>query len=172
MTAPKLIGLAAAAAHHAANARNPDDLADAHDALDEAFYGLDADEAHALGKAAGVLLEQHARQTGDWNPWAQIWWNARRPALWEAGAGFRARLDKAANAKSEWEIRGRRLAVERAEAGVRRAVRPLLHQRASKAQVEEAAGRAAGETIEWPRIFAILVEEFDQVAQVAGVAHG
>lgn len=47
-----------------------------------------------------------------------------------------------------------------AERKVRVAVRPLLHEGSSKAEIEEAAGRAAeGSTLEWPDIYPILREE-------------
>lgn len=141
-------------------------------ALAAAFDGLDAQEAAVLAEAASVDLEARGAVRGDYGPWALLHAEAGRARLQEAGAGFRARLDEAAGTRRAWELRQRRVAVERAEAGIRRAVRPLLRQRASKAEVEEAAGRAAGEVIEWPRIFAILVEEFDLVTSVAGADHG
>lgn len=42
---------------------------------------------------------------------------------------------------------------------VRRAVRPLLADGASKGAIEEAAGTAAGGGLPWPDIYAILREE-------------
>lgn len=39
------------------------------------------------------------------------------------------------------------------------AVRPMIEAHASKAQVEEAAGRAARGAIEWDRIYAVLRDE-------------
>ena len=50
-------------------------------------------------------------------------------------------------------------AVWQAEDAVREAVRPLMEQHATKAQIEEAAGVAARGAIDWPRIFAILRDE-------------
>ena len=50
-------------------------------------------------------------------------------------------------------------AVWAAHDAIRRAVRPLMAARASKAEIEEAAGRAAGDVISWDAIFAILRDE-------------
>lgn len=49
--------------------------------------------------------------------------------------------------------------VERISNRVRHVVRPMLERRATKAQIEEAAGKAAGEAIGWGVIYAILREE-------------
>lgn len=54
-------------------------------------------------------------------------------------------------------------AVWQAEDRVRRAVRPLMEAGATKAAIEEAAGQAAGDAIEWPAIYAILRDEAGQV---------
>lgn len=150
------------------------------DALAAAFWDLDADEARALGAAAGVVLERQASETGDWRAWAELWYPAQIATRWEAAAGFRERLDAAANkrrqqrrlspAEREWEALMRHQDADCAEHDLRQAVRPLMRRGASKAEIEEAAGRVADDLIEWPRIFAILIEELG-AARRSEVAH-
>lgn len=165
MGAGRLIGITVAAAHVAAEARgNADALAVAHDAMDMAFADLNGEEATALGAAAGVLLERHARATGNWGPWAEVWWNAGLQALHEAAAGFRARLDADINRRGEWERKMRQAQAERAETELRRVVRPLMHRGASKAEIEESAG-AYAEALGWNRVFSVLVTELDAFRQ-------
>jgi hypothetical protein len=52
-----------------------------------------------------------------------------------------------------------RRASENAALAVRWAVRPLFDRMASKAEIEEAAGKAAGDILTWPQVAAILREE-------------
>jgi len=160
--APRLVGLLTAAA-----------IVGDDGALEEGFHGLTAEEADSVGKAAMVELERHATATGDWSPWAMLCQEAGRARLRDAGAGFRERLDKAIAAKTQWEIRQRRLAAERATEAVRRAVRPLMRRGARKAEIEEAAGRASAGALEWdPDIYQILVEELDACHQEEAAFHG
>jgi hypothetical protein len=62
-----------------------------------------------------------------------------------------------------WTMRDRaqeaRRAAENAATAVRWAVRPLFDRKASKAEIEEAAGKAAGEILTWPQVVAILRDE-------------
>lgn len=48
----------------------------------------------------------------------------------------------------------------RAERFIRKAVRPLIRNNASKAEVEEAAGKANAGVLDWQDIFPILRDEF------------
>lgn len=70
-------------------------------------------------------------------------------------AGLQARL--------HWTMRDEAAGVARAranaETAVRWAVRPLFAMRASKAAIEEAAGRAAGDVLAWEDIVPILADE-------------
>jgi hypothetical protein len=161
MSAFRLIGLTCAAAE-----------LDDHAALESAFEGMNPPEAAALGAAAGALLARQARDTGDWRPWARIWWHAELPGLQWAAASWRARLDASAGKQREWEIRTRWAEMARVEQKIRRAVRPLLRAGAPKATVEEAAGQAAGNVVEWPRIFQILCDELDHIRQPEVHDHG
>ena len=147
MSALRLIGLVCAAA----------ELHD-HEAIEAAIDGLNADEAEALLGVVAARMELHARQTGDWRPWAEIHRYARLPALREAATGFRARLDTEYNHRSDREQRTRRAQVDRAEFLLRRTVAPLLRRGASKAEIEEAAGVYA-DLLGWNRTFSVLVEE-------------
>lgn len=153
MSAARLIGLTVAAAESRDRA-----------ALEAAFNDLNTEESEALGAAAGILLEREARLTGNWGPWAEMWSEAGRARLQEAGAGFRQRLDASANAQTEWERRAR-LAEEQ---NLRRVVSPLMRRGAAKAEIEERAGKFA-DSLGWPRVFAILVEELGNTRQLAGV---
>jgi len=162
MSAARLVGLITAAV------LTGDDAA-----LEEAFLGLSAEEADGLGKAAAVELERHTKANGDWFPWAVLWSEVGRARLRDAGAGFRERLEKTINARTQWEVQQRRLAAERATEAVRRAVRPLMRRGARKAEIEEAAGRAAAGALEWdPDIYVILVEEMDACHQGEPALYG
>jgi hypothetical protein len=69
--------------------------------------------------------------------------------------GLRARL--------HWTMRDRAIAAQRQRENVvtaiRWAVRPLFDAKASAAEIEEAAGRANGDTLPWEDVASILREE-------------
>lgn len=70
------------------------------------------------------------------------------------GHGLRARLCWTAADTADAHVR----AVWKAEDGLRAATRPMIEQRAPKAEIEEAAG-AYAETLGWERTFKILRDE-------------
>lgn len=80
-------------------------------------------------------------------------------------------VDKAAGvdrsglqARLHWSMRDQaavaRRAEENATTAIRWAVRPLIRDGASKAQIEEAAGQANGGALEWDDIVPILKDEW------------
>lgn len=70
-------------------------------------------------------------------------------------------------ARLHWTMRDRAIAAQRArenaETAMRWAVRPLIRGGASKAEIEEAAGRANADVLEWAEIAPILAQEWDAV---------
>ncbi len=67
-------------------------------------------------------------------------------------------------ARLHWSMRDQAEAARRAEenatTAIRWAVRPLIRDGASKAQIEEAAGQANGGALEWDDIVPILKDEW------------
>lgn len=107
---------------------------------------------HYAARRLGEVVGRGAMTHADASDTVQSWTNA------QAGVdrlGLRMRLVHVVNDTAEETARARR----NAETAIRWAIRPIIRT-GTKAEVEEAAGRANGEVLTWEEIVPILREEW------------
>lgn len=113
-----------------------------------------------LHHAAAKLAEPLARGDLSWDGVRTICRDMAATAANVDRNGLQARLCwRAAD-----EARALRTRRQNAETAIRWAVRPLMHG-ATRAQIEEAAGRANGDVLTWDEIKPILAEEWQRAHQ-------